>query len=131
MKTSRLLVALGLGVAVLWAGAAPIATGVGSFTGAATGYYRGDDGKLHSFCPFCVGTDASGSDANCAGIYTDPGYPPEGEWLGCSGGDLTVCLLGGSGPKRCGLDTSAGPICNDNNGQGSHICNEIYDATCE
>lgn len=116
-----LLVGLALGVAVLWTGAAPVATGADSLIG---GWYPSTD------CPRCTGTDASSSESNCPSGYTYPGYPPEGEYLGCSGGDLTICLVGGTGSKCCGPDLSGGPICNDNNGQGSQICNTIHDATC-
>ncbi len=118
-RRALLVISLAVGIMVVWAGTAPKATSESSLIG---GWYP------VSGCPDCTGTDASSSEAKCPSGYTYPGYPP-GVWLGCAGGDLTICLIGGTGSKCCGPDP-APPICNDNNGEGWDGCNYIHDATC-
>lgn len=122
LSSSRLTFVLGLalGLMVFWASAVQGTARTNSLIG---GWYPVEG------CPRCTGTDASSEEANCPSGYTWPGYPPEGEYLGCAGGDLTICIIGGTGSKCCGPDDSA-PICNDNGGTGWDGCNYMHDATC-
>ena len=112
------VVGLALGIMVLYAGAAPMATSADLLIG---GWYPSSANEC------CTGTDAIGDDSNCPSGFTWPGVPP-GDWLGCAGGDLTICTVGGTGSKCCGA--VGDPICNDNYGEGSPICNDIHDASC-
>jgi len=114
----RLMLVLGLtiGLMVVWAAATPSAFSANSLIG---GWYP------VSGCPKCTGTDSSSPDAQCPkGRW----WEPDGPLLGCAGGDLTICLVGGTGSKCCGPEGN--PICNDNNGQGDPVCNGIHDASC-